>query len=108
VSATGELGTAPGRKRHLVVDALGLLLALRVTTASVQDRDAALPMFKEVKRTFPSLQVAFADGAYRGEIKALIEKETKMRLQISLRSDAQKKDSSPSRSAGSSSGPSVG
>lgn len=97
-----------GRKRHLVVDALGLLLALRVTTASVQDRDAALPMFKEVKRTFPSLQVAFADGAYRGEIKTLIEAETKMRLQISLRSDVKKRDSSPSRYAGSSSGRLVG
>ena len=30
-----------GRKRHLVVDTLGLLLAVTVTAASVQDRDAA-------------------------------------------------------------------
>ena len=79
-----------GRKRHLVVDALGLLLALRVTHASVQDRDAALPMFQEAKREFPSLEVAFADGAYRGEIKSLIEKKTKLRVQISLRSDTKK------------------
>ena len=97
-----------GRKRHLVVDALGLLLALRVTTASVQDRDAALPMFKEVKREFPSLQVAFADGAYRGEVKTRVEEETKMRMVISLRSDTKKKALSPSRSDGSSSGRSVG
>lgn len=97
-----------GRKRHLVVDALGLLLALRVTTASVQDRDAALPMFKEVKREFPSLQVAFADGAYRGEVKTRVEEETKMRMVISLRSDTKKKVLSPSRSDGSSSGRSVG
>jgi len=97
-----------GRKRHLVVDALGLLLALRVTTASVQDRDAALPMFKEVKQAFPSLQVAFADGAYRGEVKTRVEEETKMRMIISLRSDTQKKALNPSRSDGSSNGRSDG
>jgi len=39
-----------GRKRHLVVDALGLLLAVQVTSASVQDRDAALPLFSQVSR----------------------------------------------------------
>jgi putative transposase len=90
-----------GRKRHMVVDALGLLLALRVTTASVQDRDAALPLFKEVKRDFPSLEVAFADGGYRGEVKSQIEEETQMRVVITLRSNTQKKDSNRSRFGGS-------
>jgi transposase len=33
-----------GRKRHLVVDTLGLLLAVTITAASVQDRDAAAPV----------------------------------------------------------------
>jgi len=86
-----------GRKRHVIVDALGLILALQVTTASVQDRDAALHLFKEVKETFPSLQVAFADGGYRGEIKSQIEKETGIKLDITLRSDIKKKGSSLSR-----------
>lgn len=83
-----------GRKRHVVVDALGLLLAVQVTTASLQDRDAALPLLKEVKRDFPSLKMAFADGGYRGEVKSRIEEETKLQVEISLRSDAQKKASS--------------
>ena len=91
-----------GRKRHLVVDALGLLLAIQVTSASVQDRDAALPLFKEAKRDFPSLEVAFADGGYRGEIKSTIEQETKLQVQISLRSDTKKKDLSHFQSDGSS------
>jgi len=44
-----ENGSGPGkkvkgRKRHLVVDTLGLLLAVTVTAASVQDRDAAAPV----------------------------------------------------------------
>jgi putative transposase len=97
-----------GRKRHLVVDALGLLLALRVTTASIQDRDAALPLFKEVKREFPSLEVAFADGGYRGEVKSQIEEETKMKVIIALRSDTKKKASSLSPFAGSWNGHSDG
>lgn len=82
-----------GRKRHLVVDALGLLLAVQVTSASVQDRDAALPLFSQVSRDYTDLEVAFADGGYRGEIKSQIERQTGLRVQISLRSDAQKKDS---------------
>ena len=32
-----------GRKRHLAVDCLGLILLLKITPASVQDRDARLP-----------------------------------------------------------------
>lgn len=115
-SEEGEEGTrgydagkkVKGRKRHMVVDALGLLLALQVTTASVQDRDAALPLLKEVKREFPSLDVVFADGGYRGEVKARIEEETKMQVVITLRSDTKKKDSNPSRFGGSSSGHSDG
>ena len=83
-----------GRKRHIVVDFLGLMLAVHVTSASVQDRDAALPLMKEAKREFPSLQVAFMDGGYRGEIKSRIAKETQMRVEITLRSDPQKKGSS--------------
>src|SRR5665213_1804344 len=77
-----------------VVDTLGLLLALQVTSASVQDRDGALPILKEASLQFPTLQVVFMDGAYRGEIKARIEKETGIEVKITLRSDAQKRDSS--------------
>jgi len=91
-----------GRKRHLVIDALGLLLAIQVTSASVQDRDAALPLMKEATREFPSLRVAFLDGAYRGEVKTNIEQQTPLRVEITLRSDTQKKDSSLSRFDGSS------
>jgi putative transposase len=80
-----------GRKRHLVVDALGLLLVLHVTSASVQDRDAALVMVQESKREFPSLGVVFMDGAYRGEVKSSIEATTGMQVKIALRTDPQKK-----------------
>jgi putative transposase len=80
-----------GRKRHVVTDFLGLVLLVHVTSASVQDRDAALPMMREVKREFPSLEVVFMDGGYRGEVKSRIEKETLMRVEITLRSDPKKR-----------------
>jgi putative transposase len=97
-----------GRKRHLVIDALGLLLAIQVTSASVQDRDAALPLLKEATREFPTLQMAFLDGAYRGEVKTNIEQQTPLHVEITLRSDAQKKDSNHSLFAGRSSEHSAG
>jgi transposase len=53
-----------GRKRHLLVDTLGLIWALLVTPADVQDRDAAKPLLEEAWGRLPRLQVIWADGAY--------------------------------------------
>ena len=57
-----------GRKRHLVVDTLGLVWALVITTADVQDRDGAklaLGAFRESVK-FP--KVIWADTAYRSVV----------------------------------------
>src|SRR5580658_7853769 len=51
-----------GRKRHIAVDATGLLLAVVITAASVQDRDAARPLLWNLRRAFPSIKLAWADG----------------------------------------------
>lgn len=56
-----------GRKRNLVVDTLGLLLAVSVTAASVQDRDAADAVVGAAKSHYASLQTLFVDGGYAGE-----------------------------------------
>jgi transposase len=55
-----------GRKRHLVVDTLGLLLAITVTAACVQDRDAAAPVVAQAMAKVPGLQRLYADAAYGG------------------------------------------
>lgn len=55
-----------GRKRHVLVDTLGLLLVVLVTAASVQDRDAAQPLLSMVKRNHPRLRRIWADGSYAG------------------------------------------
>lgn len=56
-----------GRKRNLVVDTLGLLLALTVTAASVQDRDASHAAVAAAKQKYPEVQTLFVDGGYAGQ-----------------------------------------
>ena len=51
-----------GRKRHLVVDTLGLLLA-----ASVQDRDGAHPVVATTMAKYPSVETLFVDSGYAGK-----------------------------------------
>jgi len=55
-----------GRKRHLVTDTLGLLLAVTLTAASVQDRDAAMPIVDLAKEKVPGIETLFVDGGYAG------------------------------------------
>ena len=56
-----------GRKRHIVTDTEGSLLALLVHTANIQDNHGAAPLLKTVRRSFPKLHHVFADRVYRGE-----------------------------------------
>jgi len=54
-----------GRKRHLVVDTLGLLLAVVVTAANVDDAKAAQRLFAQLpSKDFPRLEVVQADHKY--------------------------------------------
>jgi putative transposase len=54
-----------GRKRHIVVDTLGLLLAVVVTSAAVDDAAAAPQALGQLtRREFPRLKVVWADGKY--------------------------------------------
>jgi len=54
-----------GRKRHLVVDTLGLLLAVTITAASVQDRDAAAPVVAQACAKIPGLKKLYAEARAR-------------------------------------------
>jgi transposase len=62
-----------GRKRHLVVDTLGLLLAVTITSAGVQDRDAAAPVVAQACAKVPGLKELYADAAYGGHCARGIE-----------------------------------
>jgi putative transposase len=59
-----------GRKRHLVVDTLGLLLAVVVHAANVQDRDGARLVLGKLAGRFARLRLLWADGGYAGALLA--------------------------------------
>ena len=59
-----------GRKRHVVVDTLGLLLAVAVHAADVQDRDGAKLVLVKLRGRFPRLVLIWADGGYAGQLIA--------------------------------------
>src|SRR5437764_1661705 len=57
-----------GRKRHLLVDTLGLILAVVVHAADIQDRDGARLVLGKIKGCFSRLTKILADGIYNGGI----------------------------------------
>ena len=55
-----------GRKRHIVVDTLGLLLVVVVHAACVQDRDGGRLAIDRLRGKFQRLRTIWADGGYVG------------------------------------------
>jgi len=59
-----------GRKRHLAVDTLGLLLVVLVTAASTQDRDAGRALLWRLRASYRGIGLVWADGGYAGRLVA--------------------------------------
>jgi transposase len=57
-----------GRKRHLVVDTLGLVLVVTVTSAAVQDRPGGRAILARLAAVFPTVGLVWADGDYANRI----------------------------------------
>ncbi len=77
-----------GRKRHIVVDTLGLLLCIVVTEANIHDSIAAETIFKRMKGKFPRLKKILADGGYAGErLFNLARSSLKILFEVVTRSD---------------------
>ena len=53
-----------GRKRHAMVDTDGRALVIQAHPADIQDRDGAVPLLKASRRSFPFVEITFADSAY--------------------------------------------
>ena len=80
-----------GRKRHIVTDTLGLLIAIMVHGADIQDRDGAPGLLASIRKAFPWLRHLFADGAYAGpKLEAALAELGRWTLEIVKRSDAAK------------------
>jgi putative transposase len=78
-----------GRKRHFVVDTLGLLVGLVIHAADIQDRDGAPAVLKAILKRWPWLRHVFADGGYAGpKLKGALQKVGKFTLEIIKRTNA--------------------
>jgi transposase len=77
-----------GRKRHIVTDTGGLLVAAIVHQADVQDRDGAVWLLASICAAFPWLRHLFADGAYAGDkLKTALTRLGHWTIEIVKRSD---------------------
>jgi len=76
-----------GRKRHILVDSLGLLLEVKVHPADIQDRDGAKLLLNYIKKKYPELVLIWADGGYRGSLIDWVEKNLGVKLEIVKRND---------------------
>lgn len=70
-----------GRKRHLVVDSLGLVVKAFVTEAHYQDREVACWLLPLLPRLCPRLDILYADGGYRGQPVKLARQLGQFRVQ---------------------------
>jgi len=61
-----------GRKRHLLVDTTGLVLAVLVHPANLQDRDGGRLLLPGLAERFPRLAHLWADSAYQGPFAAWV------------------------------------
>ena len=77
-----------GRKRHILTDTGGLLVAGIVHSAGIQDRDGAADLLAGVRTAFPWLRHVFADAAYGGpKLAGALERLGRWTLKIVRRSD---------------------
>ncbi len=79
-----------GRKRHLLVDTLGLLLLTVVHAASEQDRTAARRVLAPLSSGFHRLRKVWADGGYRGSLGDWLwglRQRRKVRLELVARTE---------------------
>lgn len=77
-----------GRKRHMVTDTQGFVLALLVHAANIQDNHGAVPLLASLRRRFPTLRHIFADRVYRGDkLKNAIAEFGRWTIEIVTRSE---------------------
>jgi transposase len=71
-----------GRKRHILTDTDGRLLAVQVHAGDVQDRDGAKPLLRASRRLWAFVGTVFADGGYAGKLVAWAKGKTHLTLSI--------------------------
>lgn len=78
-----------GRKRHILTDTDGRLVAAKVHSADIQDRDGAPMLLTSVRTLLPWLRHIFADGGYAGpKLEQALAGNGQWTIEIVKRSDA--------------------
>jgi putative transposase len=81
-----------GRKRHVLVDTLGLLMRVVVTSGNVQDRDGAKLVLEGLAKNeelVKRLELIWADGGYQGALVAWVEETFGWKLEIVKKKEGQ-------------------
>lgn len=76
-----------GIKRHILVDTMGLVLAVVIQSASVQDRVGAAAVIRCLTRKWKKIVKIFADGGYCGKVIEDIKKQFNITLEIVKRTE---------------------
>jgi Transposase and inactivated derivatives len=79
-----------GRKRHILVDTLGLLIAVVVHPADIQDRDGAKLVLAMLADSWKRIRLICADGGYAGQLLTWVRNlrsRNRIWLEIVKRSD---------------------
>jgi putative transposase len=71
-----------GRKRHVMVDVLGIVLAVVVTSANVQDRDGLTRLTHNLNQRFPKMKLILVDAIYNGEPIREAERKYGVRIEV--------------------------
>jgi len=86
-----------GRKRNILVDTMGLLLVVLVTTGNIQDREGGFATLWYAKKRFPRLKHVWADGGYTGQLVIWAKNMLSWTLEIVKRSENKKFQMLPRR-----------
>ena len=76
-----------GRKRHILVDTMGLLLAVVVHAANIQDRDGARYLLTYIADWLPRVHTVVADGGYAGKLVQWVRQTFGWTLAVVKRTD---------------------
>ena len=77
-----------GRKRHIITDTQGFVLAALVHEASIQDNHGAVPLLRSLRANFPRLRHIFADRVYRGDkLRSAVAEFGRFVIEIVTRSE---------------------
>ena len=76
-----------GRKRHIIVDTMGLLICVVVHSGDIQDREGAILVMDKLKENLLKLVKIFADGGYAGKLVKFVSETYNWVLEIVKRTD---------------------